>query len=407
VRDLRGREGEPLDQDPSTPASDPFLSSFRTIAEPPEPVGPHVVWVRPQDGEGNAAAFRPILVRFSRPVQLSSVAGHDALTLRQIPGDAIVSGDPVGDAERRTFTIAPRVTYNGGLLKPGFRYRVVVTSGVLDDAGISFDQDSTARGRQPFSASLRAELCPRIRASSPAAGARRVPLLSDIRLSFTQPVSLGSVTQSSLILSTGGVPVVRRTVTVSADSTTLILTPEEPLIYFRQYTVEADSTLLSTRGSRLDQDSLTAGYQPFNLRFTTTYESLPPQVIDSNPQDGQTGVALNTGIMVHFDHTVATRSVRCSVPDSVSLPVTYYLEKLAPGDTSVVAVQCSTAPDSLYAYLTPEQALQPGTSYRVTVSNWVTDQFDTRLDQNRQTWDVREPFVCVFTTVPQRRKLTP
>ena len=392
IRDLRGREGEPLDQNPATPEPDEFLSSFRTKAEPREPVGPWVVSTSPADNEANAPVFRPVSLLFSRPIQTASVAGNH-LSVREKPGDVVIPSQITWNAERTRFTVTP--TYNGGLFKPGYRYDIVVTSGVLDDAGISFDADSTARGRQSFQSGFRAEDSPTVRSHEPAQDATRVPVDAPLRLAFSGRMDLNSLRGPGLVLETGGIAVTGRALELSSDSTVLTIVPDAPLQFLRTYTLRADSTLRTTRGSRLDLDSLSAGYQPFLLRFTTKWESLPPQVVFSFPASGQQDVPLGVTCLIRFDHPILRASVDAN---------TVYLEKLS-GDTTRVPATVEAMADSLSATLSPSAVLLPSTRYRLNVSTLVMDRYGTRLDQDRTTADVRDPFQSEFTTAPLLRPL--
>jgi hypothetical protein len=383
VRDLRGRGGESLDQDPGLVGVQPFITSFRTV---PQPSGPRVVAVTPVDGEGSVPVGQVVRVTFSRPVQAATVTGN--FTVRKLPVGAQISGVlAVSSADRTEFTFTPTQ------LDRGISYRVVVAAGGLDpegdpvgirdDLGIPFDQDSTIAAYQEFNSLFRVENCPQVSSVTPADGRDHVPVDTLVTLRFSLPVARSSVTSENLGLLAGASPVSLRPLMWSADSTLVRLQPEGSFSFYRSYAVLADTSLRSTRGSRFDQYPTQPGYQPFRSEFLTSADGIPPRVASWTPGDDAIGVSTATPVTVHFTKPI--------IQSSVLSEGNFFLQRKLPPNPRLDATRAITS-DSLVATLWPTTPLENDVEYQVTVTKFVEDRFGQQLDQ-----DPAAPFNQDFT----------
>ncbi len=398
VRDMRGPEGEPLDQNPATPEYEPFNSGFRTLDQP---VGPRVISVFPEDGERNHKVSDQIRVTFSRPVQAATVLGG-SFTVRRQPTNVAIAGSISWNGERTEFAFQPISQGAPVRLARGVYYRVVVDPGgydgqgepfgILDDAGAPLDQDPDEPGFQGFSSMFRVEDNPTVQSVEPANGSNGVPVDTEIVILFTRPMDRTSITPASLSLVTdeNDTPVPLEPFEFSSDTTRVTMRPTMPLSFLRTFRVRADTTLLSNRGSRFDDDLLREGYQAFTSRFTTDRETLAPRVESVSPDSGAVGVLHDTTVRVWF-----SRRIR---PDTVN-EETFTLTRLHQNPDSVhqVAGQREVSLDSLSAQLVPSDSLRPSTRYEVLVNRFVRDLYGNYLDQDTTTAG-RTDFVSCFTT---------
>ena len=370
VRDMRGSEGDSLDQDPVLAGAQPFAASFRTV---PQPNGPRVLAVTPPDGAGSVPLGLEVRVRFSRPVQVASIPGN--LTV-QLPSHVALSGPFVPSADRTEFV------FTSTRFERGVTYTVVAEAagldsqgnpfGIRDDLGIPFDQDSTVAGYQGFTSRFRVEDSPRVSSVAPGDGRDHVPVDTLVTLRFSLPVARNSVRLENLALYDGAALVPLRALEWNGDSTLVRLQPEGSLSFYRSYTVLADTSLRSTRGSRFDQNPAQAGYQPFRSSFLTAADGIPPRVASWSPGPGATGVPAVAPVTVRFTKPV--------VIGSVLRAENFFLRRRG-SDFRVEATRTMTA-DSLEATLRPSAPLESDAAYEVTVTKFVEDRFGQQLDQD-------------------------
>ncbi|MBK8230110.1 MAG: Ig-like domain-containing protein [Candidatus Eisenbacteria bacterium] len=373
------QRGEPLDQDAATRASDPFVLHFRIESQPD---GPSVIEVTPRDLAGAAPVFEAIRVLFSVPVDAATV-NATSFNVRRLPLGANIPGTITASSDRREFTFTPNQ------LERDVRYQIVVATSVTDDEGDRLDQDRSATGFQEFSSSFRVERNPQVVSVDPPNNRIRVPIGSTVRVRFSLPIVPESVNDTTLVLSKAGIAIAA-TREVAPDSLSAVVTPIAPLDHLRTYDLRAATSIVSRRGSPLDSDLIEIGHQAFASRFTTEAESLPPRVLTALPADGDTLVGLRPEIEIHF-----TKPVR-----PVSINADFVLLRQLPSGSQVAATRVVSA-DSLMAFLTPTQDLEPRTRYELYVTNWVVDRFDVRLDQDPVA-PGRQEFFSRWTTDQER-----
>jgi hypothetical protein len=372
VRDLRGRLGEPLDQDPALAGAQPFVLSFRTM---PQPSGPRVIAVTPADGARGVPLSQEVRIHFSRSVRVDTVTGHFTVLT---PGLATIQGVVApASADYTEFTFTP-----AQLLEPGFLYTVVasggmnpqgIPEGIQDNSGVPFDQDSTRAGYQEFRSTFRAERTPRVDSMRPRPGGEGVPVDTLIELRFSWPMDRASVTTANLALFAGANPVPVQPPEWSGDGKLVRLRPVAPLDWFRTYAVVADTSLRSADGSRFDQNPESSGYQPFRAEFLTAPDGISPRVASWTPGDGATGVPVVTPVLVRFTKPV----VRASVLNADN----FFVRKKLPASPRLEATRAITL-DSLEATLFPAAPLENDVEYEVTVTKFVEDRSGQQLDQD-------------------------
>lgn len=393
VRDLRGRDGEPLDQDPATTGAQPNTTSFRTVSQPS---GPGITAVTPADGAGSVPLSQVVRVRFTRPIQVASV-GREDLTVRRLPVGSALTGPFVPSADRTEFT------FTTTQFERGVSYRVVVKAGgfdlqgnpvgIRDDSNIPFDRDSTVAGYQDFTSLFRVEDCPEVVSVEPAPGSEEVSVNAAVTLRFSLPMARSSVTAANLGLSRGTTPLSLQPVEWT-DSTRVILRPVGSFTFCDTFTVFADTSLRSTRGSRLDQEPGQPGYQPLGAWFVTAADGSPPRVASCNPGADAVDVAAEAVITIRF-----TKPVN---PTTVS-GTSFFLQKLTPGSPPgpALAAIYAISSDSLEAALRPDAPLENGAQYQVTVKKWIEDRCGQPLDQRPEEFG-NQDFTSTFYTAAEQ-----
>jgi hypothetical protein len=394
VRDLRGRDGESLDQDPERAGAQPFIASFRTL---PQPSGPRVVAVTPADGAGSVPFGQVVRVRFSRPVQVASVTGN--LTVR-LPSHVALPGPFVASADRTEFT------FTTTRFERGVVYSVVADSGgidpqgipmgIRDDLDIPFDQDSTVAGYQSFKSLFRVENCPRIVSVVPDRRSVDVPVDTPVTLRFSLPMARSSVTAANLGLSRRTAPLLLRPPEWTADSMQVLLRPVGSFSFCDTFAVFADTSLRSTRGSRFDQEPGQSGYQPLSVWFVTAADGHPPRVASWAPELDAADVPAETAVTVRFTKPVA--------PVTAAAATSFFLQKKLspplPLGPPLEATRTITS-DSLDATLRPAVPLEDGAEYQVTVKKWVEDRCGQQLDQKPEDFG-NQDFTSTFHVAVER-----
>lgn len=397
VRDLRGRNGEPLDQNPATLAPDPFVTAFRTLSQP---TGPRVTAWDPPAGARNVPITQVVRVRFSRPVQAASVGRYD-LMVQRMPSEARLDGLFVPSADRTEFQ------FTTTQFDPGKLYRVMAkvprpldpqgnpVGGIRDDLGIPFDQDSVAAGYQDFTSPFRVEECPQVSSVTPAPASKDVPVNAAVVLRFSVKMDRTSVTAANLALSSRNRHLPLDSVVWTADSMQVTLRPAGSFSFCDTVTVFADTSLHSTGGSRLDQEPSQTGYQPLRAWFITVADGISPRVAVWTPGPGAVGVPVDTAVMVRFAKPV--------VPITAVAAANFLLQKLSPGQPAGPALDATRTitSDSLEAMLRPAAPLENATEYQVTVRKYVQDRCAQQLDQEPGQFG-NQDFTSTFHTDIER-----
>jgi hypothetical protein len=153
-------------------------------------------------------------------------------------------------------------------------------------------------------------VAPTVLSVSPSDGATGVDPASAIVVTFSEPMNAGSLSSSSVHLTTSGTPV-QSVVTVAQDGQSVSLTPVAPLAINTTFTVAIDATATD----RADNPIAAAFSSTFR---TATPDSTAPRVVSIDPANNATGVGTATPITVTFSEaidpaTVTPASFRVSV----------------------------------------------------------------------------------------------
>ena len=190
---------------------------------------------------------------------------------------------------------------------------------------------------------------PTVVSTSPATNATGVAINASITAVFSEPLSASSLTASSVYLRAGATSVAA-TLSYTAGSTNVVLTPSSPLNPSTVYTVTLKGGTGAARILDIAGNALAADY----VWSFTTVDQAPPTVLSTTPASNATGVATTTTITALFSEALRASSVTAA---------SVYLRA---GATSVPATLSYTA-GSTNVTLTPSSSLTANTVYTVTL----------------------------------------
>ncbi len=315
----------------STPGAFPD-QSFRSenywvdvVFEDTDTTKPTVTTRVPAPGATNVATGTAVSATFGEPVQAASIL----VELRNAAG-VTVPATTAYDAATRTATLTP-----SSALQPGTAYTAAV-SGAKDTAGNLMDPVTWT-----FTTAALDVTKPTVTARTPATGAVDVSTATTVTATFDEAVDGGSVV---LELRNPAGTVVAATTTYDAPTRTARLTPNAALQPSTAYTA-AVSGAKDTAGNVMD---------PVTWSFTTAAaDTTKPSVTSRVPAPSAINVATNATVSATFDEAVDGATVTFTLT--------------GPAGTALAA---TTAYDGTTrtARLTPNAALQPGTTYTADLS---------------------------------------
>ncbi|GAA1968298.1 hypothetical protein GCM10009798_30910 [Nocardioides panacihumi] len=291
----------------------------------PDTTKPTLSATTPANGATGVATSVAPTATFSEPVTAASVS----FVLRD-GGGAQVGATTAYSAASQTATLTPAAA-----LTPGTTYTATV-SGAADAAGNVMNPASWS-----FTTTAPDTTKPTLTARTPTAGATGVAVSVAPTATFSEPVTAASV---SFVLRDGAGAQVGATTAYSAASQTATLTPTSALTPGTTYTATV-SGAADAAGNVMD---------PVSWTFTTTPpDTTKPTVTAQSPAAGATGVATSVAPTATFSEAVTAASV------------TFQLRNA--GGTLISGTTAYNA-GTRTATLTPTAALQPSTTYTVSLS---------------------------------------
>lgn len=210
---------------------------------------PQVVAVFPPEGGNGFDLQTSIAAKFNEPLAVSSISDQAV----NVTHDSIsVSGRIIHESGSDTIIFIP-----ADPMQPESNYNVSLSPGIVDTAGLRFDQ---AYAWQFTTGSSTDTRDPEVIYVTPAQNAIDVDLDTVIKIHFSEPMDEGSLGQMNLTVSSSQEPIFGQ-IFYDSQSRMLSLTPAAPLSPSTQYRVVLDT------GSR-DQagNSMSA---PYSWSFST------------------------------------------------------------------------------------------------------------------------------------------
>jgi N-acetylmuramoyl-L-alanine amidase len=303
--------------------------------------------------------------------------GADPLTTGHLSG--IVSDEETGDPiDGVTCTLWPdSLVYvtddsSNGLyffndLTPG-SYSVTVekTNYESDSAAVTVSANSFDR----LDFSIVNETPPTVVSTVPADGDSGVYVYENIVITFSRHMHKPS-TQSAF----STVP--SETGSFSWDPNNQVMTfdPSSYLDHYTNYQVTIAGTAMDSYGHRLDGDGNGVEGDPYVFNFKTAHsDTVPPEVLSTDPASGEENVSTDAIIVVEFDEFLDQSTVNTSnvmLRDGDMAAVSRTVEYVEQGDHGVVLI-----------YVTGY--LDPGETYTVTLGTGIRDPFLNNLESNYQ-----------------------
>ncbi|MCB2182473.1 MAG: Ig-like domain-containing protein [Desulfobulbaceae bacterium] len=268
------------------------------------------------------------------------------------PGTGNINTDPLLDGSSRLTPASPCIDTGSGVDAP-----------VLDIDGESRPQESGYdMGADEFS------VAPKILFTDPVADALHVDIDSAITTTFNRDMETLTL-DGNFLLSSSGINVPG---TVSADVPSIItFTPLAPLTYNTTYTATITTGLGDIYGASLGSD--------YTWNFTTQLPPPPPPdttsptIISVSPVWEETGVPVNTGVIVTFDEDIEPSTLDTN---------SFYLEWWDDASAEYVSIPGSVSYNAFNytGTFTPDSDLPYKTYIYFYVKDTVTDLAGNPLD---------------------------
>lgn len=205
---------------------------------------------------------------------------------------------------------------------------------------------------------------PAVDSTTPANEATNIPENNPTVITFIEPLQAKSINSSSITVYEGlleGAATVAGKVRLSSDGYQLIFTPNDILADYTEYKAVIDG--VRDRAG----NPITTPYS-FHYKTGNTIDITPPTVVDINPSDNRTNVAVNAVIGVRFSEAVHADSVTDQsvlVYDDVTGQQVQGVVNLSGGGQSLTFV--------------PNIALAVGRQHHIYLTNAIEDLFGNPL----------------------------
>ena len=178
-------------------------------------------------------------------------------------------------------------------------YQATVKAGVRDKAGNAMKQDYVWSFTTEKAPAVPDTIPPQVVSTEPADGATDVIPTVQIQVVFSEKVK---VPHSAFSLKDENGASVSGSRSVSGSTFTFI--PQNPLAFNTTYTATITTAVTDLAGNHLAQN--------YSFSFTVKPDDIAPQLVETHPADGDTGVAKDTDIWVKFDEPIDPASVNAA-----------------------------------------------------------------------------------------------
>ena len=300
----------------------------------------------------------PTSVTVPGPVTLT-INGRDAfdhITTNQSGTVVVVSADNGGALDDSLVTLASGEAMTTLTKSSAGVVHVTVSSGILspDSETVTFTASDTTG--------------PEVTSFSPVLDATNVSVSAPIFVNFNEPLKFSTVngTNIQLWIATTIPTQVSATVSLVDGGTRVNVIPLSSLDFSTDYYLIVTTDVQDETGN-----ALTTPLSDSNTGFTTaadTADHTAPTIVDKNPADSETGVAITTTPSVTFSEAMLSSTIG---PTSVML--------LASDDVTVIPATISLVDGGTRALITPSVSLSYSTVYHVGVTTGVTDEAGNAL----------------------------
>lgn len=310
-----------------------------------KPSAPAVVTYSPTSASTQVALDAPIIVVFSTMIDLATINGNTFSVIDQ-NGNAVDGHASVDElsAFRVKFTPVQNFASDSS-------YTVRLTDGVHDTTGVSiktpnpwtFSTGATVV-QAPSDPNKPDTVAPSIVAFQPVADGVNIAVATVVKVTFSEAIDSASAKAGVTVTDEAGNNIVGN-VTVSGSEVTF--TPSSPWAFSAKYNISITTAIKDVRGNAVGNGK--------SWSFTTVAAPETPQppaplsVVNVQPVDKATGVAVASSVIVTFSTNVDAASVTATsvhVEDSNknSVPATSTVS----GNVVTLKPQVSWAPNSVY-----------------------------------------------------------
>lgn len=242
-------------------------------------------------GTTNVPVTSSVVVTFDKTVTWNSVSnnGDYRITLAEASGSAVaVSYSPTSNSSSYTLTPASS-------LKPNTIYKVFIAKQIAVSKWEKLGTNYTYYFKTAVSADT---IRPTVSPLYPPSGATNIPIDASISALFSEDMDATTVETPATSITIS--PAI--TGTISYDSKEATFTPSALLATNTTYTVTVKNTVKDLAGNAMLSD--------YSWTFKTVNpDSIPPQVLSTNPVAGATGVSVTPTIKIVFNEPMLTSTI--------------------------------------------------------------------------------------------------
>ena len=314
---------------------------------------PMVISTDPTNNATNVNLAKVITATFSVPMEASTINGS-TFTLRN--GIIPISGTITYSGNTASFT--PSVA-----LLPNSTYTASINTGAENTLGTSLNSN--------YVWSFSTQSAPTVISTNPIEGQSGVLPNQVISATFSEAVQSSTIIAANFTVNNGTSNIGGF---ISMNGNTVSFTPATPLEANVSYTATISANVKNTAGISMAND--------YVWTFST---ASAPSVTQTTPENGETGVALNTNLTATFDREMNSSSIN---PSSFML---------SSGSTSVAGTITYSGNTATF---NPNSALAPNTTYTATITTEANDNSGYALGAD-YTWTfntIESP--SIISTIP-------
>ena len=346
-------------QDTSGNALRSYQGSFRTLPDPalqrPSVVRDTLASI------SSGALLNPVLeLEFSEALDATTVDGSTVQLRENTTGNPLVAATVSLRGDRTIRVVADAA------LTANTRYFLDVLNGVQDLQGQTPNASTnpaTVIFRRFFTTGDQSDsVAPTVAAVSPPDGVADVPLNTQVRVRFDEPINVLTVDESSVLLSDGASQTVACSIAFRDGDREVLLVPHELLAENQLYSL--------TIAGVEDRAGNAVTTQVTSFTSAAALDTVRPQVVSRTPFSGATDVPVNSAVILRVSERVDPLTVTAAtliVRDNTTF-------QSLPGSYSVSADgrEISFAPDAPFAVGRSHTVFVSGSSVQDLTGNTVT-----------------------------------
>lgn len=257
-----------------------FATETITIERSTDITPPSVVATDPADGATDVHYTTSVIATFNESIEPVTINLNTFIVKS-------VSGEPASGIISLSDSGTQAIFKPWPYLAVDDNYQATLTTGITDLSGKPLSMDFV----WSFVTGEGDTVAPTILSTTPQNGATDVSLNASIEVTFSEPMLSTTITTDTFLLFDTANNPVDGSVTPSGDNATF--TSSSPLEQTSLYTAVVTTGITDNAGNALVND--------YSWTFTTTTpDTTPPTVTNTSPSDNETGVAIESNLIVAF-----------------------------------------------------------------------------------------------------------